>query len=155
VPPKGCHIDLEVSVPILIGTIPIGSTFSNLKDRNFKGEKSQILEHELFRGPSKSNGTEEVIHPIFGPFPPLKFPHHPSEGGALEMKALLSRNKDQNKDENLYPDLSPPNYQEAKDIEAVEDGPKRTMRMDTDNEHATGNWDFKPIYPYYGKEEAS
>ena len=43
-----------------------------------------------------------------------------------------------------------PSYQEAKDMPAGEDQP----RMDSDNEHATGNWDFKPIYPYYGKEEA-
>ena len=68
----------------------------------------------------------------------------------MEMRALLSKPKDENKDQNLYPDLPPPSYQEAKDMPAGEDQP----RMDSDNEHATGNWDFKPIYPYYGKEEA-
>jgi hypothetical protein len=24
------------------------------------------------------------------------------------------------------------------------------MRMEDDNEHTMGNWDYKPIYPYYG-----
>lgn len=120
VPPKGCHINLEVAVPIIIGTIPIGSTFSNLKERKFQGDKTLL----------------------------------PREGGVLEMRTLLSKPKEENDDQNLYPDLPPPSYQEAKDMPAG-DQSKATMRMDTDNEHATGNWDFKPIYPYYGQGEAS
>ena len=73
------------------------------------------------------------------------------------MTALLYKPKAKNKDQNLYPYLPPPTYQEAKDMPTGEHQPKATIRLDsaTDNEHAMENLYFKHIYPYYGKEEAS
>ena len=40
---------------------------------------------------------------------------------------------------SLYPDLPPPTYEEAQNLPGI--------RMEDDNEHTTGNWDYKPIYP--------
>jgi hypothetical protein len=41
-----------------------------------------------------------------------------------------------------YPDLPPPSYEEAQGLPS--------MRMEDDKEHTMGNWDYNPIYPYYG-----
>jgi len=142
VPPKGCHMTLEVPIPILIGTIPLQSTFKNL---NAPTPSDNSTSNFWLDTTPEASGSEK-------------------DKGAYEMRALLdtqnndAASNDQGKLERekasapalqkLYPDLPPPTYEMAKDM-PVGDQPAPTMRMNSDNEHATGNWDFKPIYPYY------
>ena len=145
VPPKGCHLTLEVPIPILIGTIPLQSTFKN---RNApRPSDNSASNFWLDTTPSNTGSDSE------------------KDKEAYEMRALLldtqnndAASGDQGKLERekasapalqkLYPDLPPPTYEMAKYM-PTGNQPAPTMRMNSDNEHATGNWDFKPIYPYY------
>ena len=134
-PPKGCHITLEVPLPLIIGTIPLQSAALNLHQEE---------------GASGSAWRYTTPGKIFK-----------GEKGAREMKSFLTKKKDADEPEvasnrpiappiqNLYPDLPLPTYEEAVDMPSG-DQTRPTMRMEDDNEHTTGNWDFKPIYPYYG-----
>ena len=134
VPPKGCHITLEVPLPLIIGTIPLQSVALNL---NYEGVSGSVWRDTTPRELSKE------------------------EKGANAMKAFFTKKKDDDETQaatsrpsappiqNLYPDLPLPTYEEALDMPSGDqDAP--TMRVEADNEHITGNWDFKPIYPYYG-----
>jgi len=134
VPPKGCHITLEVPLPLIIGTIPLQSVALNLNHEAVSGS--------VWRDTTPGELSKE-------------------EKGANAMKAFFTKKKDDDEPQaatsrpsappiqNLYPDLPLPTYEEALDMPSGDqDAP--TMRVEADNEHITGNWDFKPIYPYYG-----
>lgn len=102
--PIGCSFSLRVFVPVVIGTIPLRSTFSQFQ-----------------RLPSEDN---------------------PSENQALPTPFTGNTDFSCTGPFSAYPDLPPPTYEEAKLLPSIE--------RDNVEEHATGNWDFRPIYPYYG-----
>ena len=105
--PKGFHGTLEVAFPILIGSIPIGSSFSNLKERAFQAKK-----------PGGAGG-----------------------GGALEMKGLFSESKEAAGGSQVSFLPQPKSHNHC------------PYPLKMDNQEATGNWDFMPLYSYYGAEE--
>ena len=86
---------MHLSVPIVIGTIPLRSTFTQFKAK-----------------------PKTVTAPADSDKPP---PY--SAFGA-------------------YPDLPPPTYQQAKNLPSL-------TKDDSDEKYTTGNWNFKPSYPYY------
>jgi len=106
--------DLKVLVPVVIGTIPLRSTFSQFQ-------------------PTPSP-TIRPISPT-APEPAADQDLPPSYSDIKDLPAAGPF--------SAYPDLPLPTYEEAIGLP--------NMRMEDDNEHTMGNWDFKPIYPYYGK----
>ena len=113
VEPSGMSFDLKVVVPVVIGTIPLRSTFSQFR--------------------STPNPTITPISPT-APLPPTDQDLPPSFSDSKDIPATDPF--------SAYPDLPPPSYEEAQGLPS--------MRMEDDNEHTMGNWDYKPIYPYYG-----
>ena len=111
VEPSGMSFDLKVVVPVVIGTIPLRSTFSQFRP----------------------TPTITPISPTAPP-PPADQDLPPSFSDSKDLPASGPF--------SAYPDLPPPTYEEAQGLP--------NMRMEDDNEHTMGNWDYKPIYPYYG-----
>jgi len=99
VDPSGIGFDLVLKAPIVIGSIPLISTFNN------------------FRRPSASPSITPSAPPS------SKKPSAPQF--------------------SQYPELPPPTYEEA----TADDFPG--LRTEDDNEHAEGNWDYRPQYPSY------
>ena len=112
----------EVAFPIIIGSIPIGSSFSNLKERAFQAK---------IPGGAGGGGTLETKNPGF-----------PRAGGALEMEGLLSKSKEaaEGSQSSFLPQPKSHNH--------------CPYPLKLDNQDATGNWDYMPLYSYYGAEEA-
>ena len=118
--PKGFHGTLEVAFPILIGSIPIGSSFSNLKERAFQAKKP------CGAGGGGADNSTKPIH----------------IGGALEMKRLFSESKEAAGGSQVSFLPQPKSHNHC------------PYPLKMDNQDATGNWDFMPLYSYYGAEEA-
>jgi len=117
VEPSGIGFDLKVVVPIVIGTIPLRSTFSQFQ-----------------RTPTPPPPPPTTTITPSAPAKPADADLPPSFAASEAMPSTGPF--------SLYPDLPPPTYEEARNLPGI--------RMEDDNENTTGNWDFKPIYPYYG-----
>jgi len=118
VDPSGMGFDLKVELPIVIGTIPLRSTFSQFE-----------------RAPVPPPPPQPSLPSPSAPLLPPDSDLPPSYDASKDVPTVPQTPF------SLYPDLPPPTYEEARNLPSI--------RMEDDSEHATGNWDFKPIYPYY------
>eukprot|EP00092_Neocalanus_flemingeri_P026417 GFUD01028635.1.p1 GENE.GFUD01028635.1~~GFUD01028635.1.p1 ORF type:complete len:421 (+),score=80.89 GFUD01028635.1:75-1265(+) len=111
VEPSGAGFDLKLKVPIVIGTIPLRSTFNQFAS--------------IPKIPSAPPPKSE--DPYVSAPPASKFPDAPPPFSA-------------------YPELPPPSYEQA----VGDNFPNLRDEEDEEhNEHAGGNWDFRPLYPSY------
>ena len=128
--PSGIGFDLCLSVPVVIGTIPLRSTFSQ-----FQPTPSPTISPSAPTLPANQD-----LPPTFSESKDLP----PAISASKDLPSPFSASNDLPSPFSAYPDLPPPTYEEATGADLP------SLRMEDDNEHATGNWDYKPIYPYYG-----
>ena len=145
VDPSGIGFDLKISVPIMIGNIPLRSIYQQIfpvrpnypdsKSIEWPENQKQTNEWEQF--------SDAAAHP------PAYQPYDENQAAFMQPTQGPSAPP---LPPTGYGDLPPPSYADA--VAAYEDGRPNQLRSDRDSEHTDANWDFNPRYPVWSAPSA-
>ena len=147
VDPSGIGFDLKISMPIMIGNIPLRHVFQQIVPPRSNCPDSRIIEWSEHQ--HNTNSWEKFPETDAAAPPPPYQPYNVNQTAAAHTEygpsapSLLPTG---------YADLPPPSYADA--VAAHEDGRPNQLRSDRDSEHTDANWDFNPRYPVWSMASA-
>ena len=144
--PSGIGYDLSVSVPIMIGNIPLKNTFQSILPDPPKNLSPDIIEwpdDQQESSNSNQNAGAAALPPPYMNYDPIASTAVQSIQGPSAPPIPMSE----------YFDLPPPSYEDA--ISAYEDGMPNQLRSDRDTTETDANWDFTPKYPVWSMPSIS
>ncbi|XP_014669738.1 PREDICTED: arrestin domain-containing protein 3-like [Priapulus caudatus] len=126
--PKGAAFDLNVRIPIIIGSIPLRSVFQGLQ-----AQGQTTFSNTIQPGANYSSGG---IMPYTGIGPSKTDAVGGSSAHVVPSAPMMPLAFDS------YPDLPPPSYEECVDTTV-------DVRDEDDSEYTMGELKYTPCYPYY------
>ena len=144
--PGGISSDLVVSLPIMIGNIPLRNSLPSILSTPPNYQNPDIIEWP--EDQQESSNREKTAESTETP-PPYQS-YDPSSSSSVD---ILQRPSAPPIPLAGYPDLPPPSYEDA--IEAYEDGRLNESSGDRDSEHTDTNWNFTPMYPVWSARSAA
>ena len=145
VDPSGIGSKLTVSMPIMIGNIPLRSAFQP----NVPAQPNQ-LDPGIIEWPENQQQTDNQEKLPESTEPPP--PYQPYISNVLDVVQPSQSPSVHPLPPSGYADLPPPSYEDA--IAAFEDGRNNQLRCDKDSEHTDANWDYTPKYPVWSMPSA-
>ena len=140
VDPSGMGFKLKISMPIMIGNIPLRSIFQQIIPARPNYPDSNVIEWP--ENQQRNNEWEKF--PDSAARPPAYQPYDGNQSSFMQPTHGPSAPP---LPPTGYADLPPPSYADA--VAAYEDGRPNQLRSDTDSEHTDANWDFNPRYPVW------
>ena len=144
--PGGIGYDLSVSVPIMIGNIPLKNKFQSILPARHKNLNPDIIEwpddQQESSNSSQTAGAAALPPPYMSYDPRASTASQSMQGPSAPPIPMAE-----------YFDLPPPSYEDA--ISAYENGMPNQLRSDKDTTETDANWDFTPKYPVWSMSSIS
>ena len=147
VDPSGIGFDLKISMPIMIGNIPLRTFFQQIIPARTNHPDPRVIEWP--ENQRNTNTWEKFPDSASAAPPPPYQPYNGNRPGVFQTEYGPSA---PSLPPTGYANLPPPSYADA--VAAHEDGRPNELRSDRDSEHTDANWDFNPRYPVWAMASA-